>query len=109
MTSTIYVRGLGTRIDQPSVGLNVDNVPIMCKENYDFDLMDVSRIEMLRGPQSTLYGRNTMGGLMNIYTLSPSQWQGTRAMLSYASHNTYKLGLSHYTRLSDKVALDILL
>ena len=107
MTSTIYVRGLGTRIDQPSVGLNVDNVPVMCKENYDFDLMDVSRIEMLRGPQSTLYGRNTMGGLMNIYTLSPSHWQGTRAMLSYGSHNTYKLGLSHYTRLSHKVALSV--
>ena len=107
MTSTIYVRGLGTRIDQPSVGLNVDNVPIMCKENYDMDLMDVARIEMLRGPQSTLYGRNTMGGLMNIYTLSPSQWQGTRALITYGSRNLYKVGLSHYTRPSDKLALSV--
>ena len=107
MTSSIYVRGLGTRIDQPAVGLNVDNVPVMCKENYDFDLMDVARIEMLRGPQSTLYGRNTMGGLMNIYTLSPSQWQGTRAMATYGSRNLYKLGLSHYTRPSSKWALGV--
>lgn len=107
MTSTIYVRGMGTRIDQPSVGLNVDNVPILCKENYDMDLMDVARIEMSRGPQSTLYGRNTMGGLMSIYTLSPSQWQGTRALASYGSHNTYKLGLSHYTRPGDKWALSV--
>ena len=71
MTSTIYVRGLGARIDQPSMGLNIDNVPVMCKENYDFDIADIARVEMLRGPQSTLYGRNTMGGLMNVYTLSP--------------------------------------
>lgn len=72
MTSSIYVRGLGARIDQPVVGLNVDNVPFLNKDNYDFDLVDIERIEVLRGPQSTLYGRNTMGGQVNIYTLSPS-------------------------------------
>lgn len=105
MTSTIYVRGLGTRIDQPTVGLNVDNVPIMCKENYDLDLPDISRIEMLRGPQSTLFGRNTLGGLMNIYTLSPMQWQGTRMMLSYGSRNRVKAGISHYARPTQQFAI----
>ena len=39
MTSSIYVRGQGTRIDQPVVGMNVDNVPIMNKDNYDFDTL----------------------------------------------------------------------
>ena len=48
MTSTIYVRGLGTRIDQPALGLNIDNVPVLCKENYDFDMMDIAKVEMLR-------------------------------------------------------------
>ena len=101
MTSTIYVRGLGARIDQPSMGLNIDNVPVMCKENYDFDIADIARVEMLRGPQSTLYGRNTMGGLMNVYTLSPMQWQGTRLIAEMASHMSVKLGASHYSRVND--------
>lgn len=105
MTSTIYVRGLGARIDQPSMGLNIDNVPVMCKENYDFDIADISRVEMLRGPQSTLYGRNTMGGLMNVYTLSPMQWQGTRIIAEMASHMTLKIGASHYARINDKLGI----
>lgn len=105
MTSTIYVRGLGARIDQPSMGLNIDNVPVMCKENYDFDIADISRVEMLRGPQSTLYGRNTMGGLMNVYTLSPMQWQGTRIIAEMASHMTVKVGASHYARINDKLGI----
>ncbi len=105
MTSTIYVRGLGARIDQPSMGLNIDNVPVMCKENYDFDIADIARVEMLRGPQSTLYGRNTMGGLMNVYTLSPMQWQGTRFIAEMASHMTMKVGASHYARINDKLGI----
>ena len=95
MTSTVYVRGIGTRIDQPAVGLSIDNVPVMTKENYDFDLMDIARFEMLRGPQNTLYGRNTLGGVMNIYTLSPLNYQGTRALVEGASHGTWRAGASH--------------
>lgn len=105
MTSTIYVRGLGARIDQPSMGLNIDNVPVLCKENYDFDITDIARVEMLRGPQSTLYGRNTMGGLMNVYTLSPLSWQGTRIIAELASHMSLKLGASHYARVGEKLGI----
>ena len=105
MTSTIYVRGLGARIDQPSMGLNIDNVPVMCKENYDFDIADISRVEMLRGPQSTLYGRNTMGGLMNVYTLSPMSWQGTRLIAEMASHMSMKFGASHYAKVNEQFGI----
>lgn len=100
MTSSIYVRGFGARIDQPIIGLTVDGVPYLNKNNYDFDLLDVARIEMLRGPQSTLYGRNTMGGQMNVYTLSPMNYQGVRGAVEYGSGNTLRAKASYYGRSS---------
>ena len=107
MTSTVYVRGIGTRIDQPAVGLTIDNVPVMTKENYDFDLMDISRFEMLRGPQNTLYGRNTLGGLMNIYTLSPFNYQGTHAVIEGASHGSWRVGASRYELLNQNLGISL--
>lgn len=107
ITSTIYVRGLGSRIDQSVMGLNIDNVPILNKNNYDFDLPDISRIEMLRGPQSVLFGRNTMGGVMNIYTLSPLSYQGIRLMAQYSSGNTYQISGGYYTRLKPTLGISV--
>ena len=104
MTSSVYVRGLGARIDQPVVGMNVDNVPVMTKEGYDFEMVDIERIEILRGPQSTLYGRNTMGGVVNIYTLSPFNYQGVRIGAEYGSGNTLKARVSYYHRCTERLA-----
>ncbi len=100
MTSSVYVRGLGTRIDQPVVGLNIDNVPFINKDNFDFDLADIERIEILRGPQNILYGRNTMGGLINLYTISPLSYEGIRILAQYATRNSYKGSLGIYRRLT---------
>ena len=101
MTSSIYVRGFGARIDQPIIGLTVDGVPFLNKNNYDFDMFDVARVELLRGPQSTLYGRNTMGGQMNVYTLSPMNYQGVRATAEYSSGNTFRAKASYYGRTNN--------
>ncbi|MBD5224977.1 MAG: TonB-dependent receptor [Bacteroidales bacterium] len=103
MTSSVYVRGLGTRIDQPVIGLNIDNVPFINKDNFDFDLADIERIEILRGPQNILYGRNTMGGLINLYTISPLSYEGVRILAQYATHNSYKGAVGIYRRLSTKI------
>ena len=51
MTSSIYVRGFGSRIDQPVVGLTVDEVPVMNKNNYDAELFDISNVQIVRGAQ----------------------------------------------------------
>ena len=98
ITSSIYVRGFGSRIDQPVVGVVVDDVALMNKNSYDFDFFDIRRVELLRGPQGTLYGRNTSGGVMNITTLSPFVWQGLRFMAEYATLQSAKASLSYYTQ-----------
>ena len=105
MTSSVYVRGLGTRIDQPVVGLNIDNVPILNKDNFDFDLADIGSNEILRGPQNILYGRNTMGGLINIHTLSPLSFEGLRLTGEYGSQNSYKASAGIYRRLSSPIGM----
>lgn len=107
MTSTIYVRGLGSRIDNPAVGLYVDRIPYLNKNGFDTDLWDVMRMEVLRGPQSTLYGRNTIGGIINIHTLSPMVYQGTRLSATYGSGNSYNLKGSTYFKLNSKLAFGI--
>lgn len=107
MTSSVYVRGIGARIDQPAIGLNIDNVPYLNKDAYDFDMMDIQRIEVLRGPQSTLYGRNTIAGLINITTLSPLYYQGLRAVAEAATANNYRAGLSYYGLLSESLGMSV--
>ena len=107
MTSSIYVRGFGARIDQPVIGMTVDGVPYLNKNNYDFEMADVARVELLRGPQSTLYGRNTMGGQMNIYTLSPLHYEGLRGAVEYGSGNSVRAKLNFYDKASDKFAYSV--
>lgn len=107
MTSSIYVRGFGARIDQPVVGVNVDEIPYLNKNSYDFDLFDIARIEVLRGPQGTLYGRNTIGGQLNIYTLSPLGYSGVRASAEYGTGNTVRVKASYYGRVSDNFGISV--
>lgn len=96
LTSPVYIRGIGSRINEPSIGLYVDNVPYFDKAAFDFDFCDVERIEVLRGPQGTLYGRNTMGGIINIITRSPLDFTGTKFMASAGSYGQYAAGISHF-------------
>lgn len=105
ITSAIYIRGIGSRINTPAVGLYVDNIPYIDKSAFDFNFYDIERIDILRGPQGTLYGRNTMGGLIKVHTRSPFSYQGTDVKLSYASKsNHHSASLTHYHRWSDHFA-----
>lgn len=102
MTSSIYVRGFGSRIDQPVVGMNIDERPVMNKNGYDFELFDIDKIQILRGAQSALYGRNTSGGAINIQTLSPLMFQGKRLSLEYGNENHIRIKASHYAAPTDE-------
>lgn len=107
MTSSIYVRGLGARMDQPIIGLSVDNVPVMNKDAYDFDVADIESIEILRGAQALLNGRNTMGGQVNIRTISPLSYSGLRAMLSYGRNNTLTASVGWYHKITETIGTSI--
>lgn len=104
LTSAIYIRGIGSRINTPSIGLYVNNIPYIDKSAFDFDYSDIERIDVLRGPQGTLYGRNAMGGLIKIHTKSPFSYQGTDFRMSAGTRNAYNASLTHYHRLSERFA-----
>ncbi len=109
LTSPIYIRGVGSRINAPSVGLYVDNVPYFEKAAFNFDFFEISRLEVLRGPQGTEYGRNTMGGIVNILTKSPQYYQGTDVNVQAATHGSYLFTAAHYAKASDKLAWSLAL
>ena len=88
ITSAVYIRGIGSRINTPAVGLYVDNVPYMDKSTYDFHFLDVERVDVLRGPQGTLYGRNSMGGLMRVYTRNPLDYRGTDVRAGFTTRSS---------------------
>jgi len=74
--TTFFMRGVGTTENlataDTSVGLYVDDIYVARQAVNNFNLADVERIEVLRGPQGTLYGRNTNGGAIKIVTKKPS-------------------------------------
>ena len=81
-TSSMYVRGIGSRINNPAVGVYYDNIPLMSKAAFNNHFYMLDRVDILRGPQGTLYGQNTEGGLVRIYSKDPFHEQGTDVQLS---------------------------
>ncbi|WP_411817223.1 TonB-dependent receptor [Hyphococcus sp. DH-69] len=76
-TAAIYIRGIGQNDYQlsadPGVGLYLDGVYISRGVGNVLDVLDVERIEILRGPQGTLFGRNTIGGAVSVVTKKPHE------------------------------------
>lgn len=107
MTSSIYMRGLGSRIDSPVVGMYVDGINIASKNSFDQDVFDLRSIQMFRGPQGTMFGKNTIGGIISLTTLSPLVYQGTRIELGYGNANTYSVRLSHYKKFSERLGISL--
>ena len=87
--TNIYLRGVGQpdalQTFDPAVGVYIDDVYLSRIRGAQMDLLDLERVEVLRGPQGTLYGKNTIGGALKLVTLKPSQ--DFRAMASIAAGN----------------------
>ncbi|MDR2497183.1 MAG: TonB-dependent receptor [Tannerellaceae bacterium] len=107
LTSAVYIRGVGARSSGQSVGVYVDNVPYSDKSMFDGELYDIRQMEVHRGPQGTLYGRNAMGGVVNIYTLSPLDYQGGRFSLSGATYGDIKAKASYYFTIAKNFGLSL--
>lgn len=105
LTSPVYIRGVGNRINTPSVGLYVDDIPYFEKSAFNFDFYDVERIEVLRGPQGTLYGRNAMGGLINVITNAPDEKRRTSVAVDYGNFNQVRSNITHNQPIGKKVAV----
>lgn len=90
-TPAPYVRGVGTNSssvgDDASVGVFIDEVYAGRAGGYSSDMFDVQRIEVLRGPQGTLYGRNVAGGAMNIITNKPGDVLEGRAEITAGNYD----------------------
>ena len=98
----VFVRGVGNKSDGTGIGFYVDGVPYYEPLSFDTDLGDVASVEVLRGPQGTLYGRNAIGGIVNISTRNPLEYQNTRVRLGYGRYNDLRTQISNYTKVSDK-------
>ena len=107
----IFLRGVGqdsaTFNADPAIGTYVDNVYIPRLYAGLFDFADVERVEVLRGPQGTLYGRNTSGGAINIITRKPSFEQTGLFEVAYGSFNQLDAKAYYSGPLTDKLAMSL--
>ncbi len=104
LTSSMYIRGIGSRINNPAVGIYYDNIPLMSKAAFNHHFYHIDRVDVLRGPQSTLYGMNTEGGLVHIYSKNPMMYQGTDIAMGIGTGLTSHAEVAHFHRPTDKFA-----
>ena len=108
---TITIRGLGTNAGgtndglEQGVGLYIDGVYRPRTGTVITDLMDVERVQLLRGPQGTLFGKNVVAGVIDITTREPTFEPELRAEVTYGNHNQFRSYIGYSFPISDKVAV----
>lgn len=106
-----YIRGVGTRSaapgDESAVAVYIDGVYQPQMPALSFDLLAVERVEVLRGPQGTLFGRNSSGGLINIITSEPQFSPSGRFTLRGGSFGERSVQFYGTTGITDTIAIDI--
>ncbi len=102
------IRGITSTSYDPSVATYVDGVNQFSLDTYIAPLVDIERIEVLRGPQGTLYGRNAMGGVINIITKQPTNQTSGFGEINFGSYGQQRYSAGVRTPLiKDKLFLGI--
>jgi outer membrane receptor protein involved in Fe transport len=96
-----FIRGIGSGVGDPSVITYVDGVPQFSVSSTNLALLDVERLEFLRGPQGTLYGRNSMGGVIKYETRRPGDRMQFEARGTVGNYKLLEGRLSFETPLID--------
>jgi iron complex outermembrane receptor protein len=112
VNSSVSIRGIGTLAFsigvEPDVAIIVDDVPVAFEARAFADLNDIQRIEVLRGPQSTLYGKSASAGLINIVTPNPSTTSTTGRINAMATTDQeYQIGGAISGPITDTLAYRI--
>ena len=93
---------------EPAVGLSVDGVFMANNTGAMLDIIDLASIEILRGPQGTLYGRNTIGGTINVTRTKPTGEFGGTLAAEYGSYNRFDVkGLINFPLIEDTLAMKV--
>ncbi|SVC60026.1 uncharacterized protein METZ01_LOCUS312880, partial [marine metagenome] len=104
----VFLRGIGqvnwSTTQDPKIGIYIDGVYLSRPQGGLIDLMDLERVEVLRGPQGTLFGRNTTAGLIHLITKGPSQEQESYLKLGYGTDGHEMFGGMLNLPLSGNVA-----
>jgi len=108
-SSDITIRGVGRSVGDPGVAVNIDGVYQPRDTPMITGQADLNRIEVLRGPQGTLYGRNANGGAVNFITNAPGPTFGGYVVGSYAEYDEAKLQAVVNLPLSDQVRTRLVL
>lgn len=108
---TPYLRGVGSNAanpnDEPSVATYIDGVYIASPYSNTLDMAGLERVEVLKGPQGTLFGRNATGGVIQLITRDPSFKTEVDASAGYANYNTPSGSLYATTKLTDTLAINV--
>ena len=92
---------------EPAVGVSVDGVFLSSNTGSMIDIIDIASVEILRGPQGTLFGRNTIGGTVNIQRTKPTGELGGRVIASYGSYDRTDVSALVNFAVSDTLAVKL--